>query len=76
MLKVRFFFVFAMFAKVEHSNGDDELDNFHWSPSSSPLTTSPNLTVTSFIEMGFSSEMIARATEETGGEATFLFVLI
>lgn len=45
--------------------------------------TSPNLiqkgisdeTFASFIEMGFSSEMIARAIEETGGEAISYCVL-
>ncbi|KAL1211289.1 DNA (cytosine-5)-methyltransferase DRM1 [Cardamine amara subsp. amara] len=79
---------------VEHStddevdwNTDDEIDNLHWSPPSSPETslgpagtTSPNLThmrisdetVARFIEMGFSSDMIARAIDETGSNSELI----
>ncbi|CAD5331762.1 unnamed protein product [Arabidopsis thaliana] len=63
---------------VNWNTDDDELaiDNFQFSPSPVHMSaTSPNSiqnrisdeTVASFVEMGFSTQMIARAIEETAG---------
>lgn len=71
---------------VNWNTDDDELaiDNFQFSPSPVHISaTSPNSiqnrisdeTVASFVEMGFSTQMIARAIEETAGEFIYDSVL-